>query len=223
MSGGAGKQRSDPDDLRPLHGGRHSIPPEVLAHNQRERLLAALASCVARDGYNATTIGRITSAASVSRRTFYEHFDGKEECFLAAYEALDNYVETLIDQAAEERDEWPDQVAAAFRAVTAFLASRPNFARLYLLEAAVVGEAANAAREKTATRFVELLEPGRRLRDVDPGIEEGLVGGIMTLLGRRVLNGEADQLDAFAPAVIEFALSPYLGVEEARAVIARGA
>jgi AcrR family transcriptional regulator len=223
VSQDAGKEPEDTGTLRPLHGGRHSIPPEVLAHNQRERLLAALASCVAEHGYNATTIGQITGAASVSRRTFYEHFDGKEECFLAAYEALDGYVETLMKQAADEREEWPDRVAAAVRAVTAFLASRPNFARLYLVEAAVVGEAANAVREKTAQRFVELLEPGRRLRDVDPGIEVGLVGGIITLLGRRVLNGEADRLDAFAPAVIEFALSPYLGVEEARAVIARSA
>ncbi|HEY1286335.1 MAG TPA: TetR/AcrR family transcriptional regulator [Solirubrobacterales bacterium] len=221
MSQGAGKEPDDPRSLRPLHGGRHSIPPEILAHNQRERLLAALASCVAEHGYNATTVGEITSAASVSRRTFYEHFDGKQECFLAAYEALDGYIETLMNEAAEEREEWPDRVSAAFRAVTAFLASRPNFARLYLVEAAVVGEGATEARERTARRFVELLEPGRRMRDVESGIEEGLVGGIMTLLGRRVLNGEAERLAAFAPAVIEFALSPYLGGGEARAVVAR--
>ena len=219
----ASKEVGDPGSLRPLHGGRHSIPPEVLAHNQRERMLAALASCVAEYGYNATTIGQITSAASVSRRTFYEHFDGKEECFLAAYEALDGYVETLMKEAAGDKEQWPDRVAAAVREVTAFLASRPNLARIYLVEVAVVGEAANATREKTTTRFVTLLEPGRRLREVDPGVEEGLVGGIVTLLGRRVRNGEADQLEALAPAVIEFVLSPYLGVEEARAVIARDA
>lgn len=223
MTQAAGKEPDEPVSLRPLHGGRHSIPPEVLAHNQRERLLAALASCVAEHGYNATTIGEITSAAAVSRRTFYEHFDSKEECFLAAYEALDGYIETLMKQAVEEKEEWPDRVAAVIRAVTAFLASRPNFARLYLVEAAVVGEASNEARERTARRFIELLEPGRSLRDVEPGIEEGLVGGIVTLLGRRVLRGEADRLEAFAPTVIEFALGPYLGVDEARAVVARSA
>ncbi len=222
VSQAAGSEPNDPRILGPLHGGRHSIPPDVLSHHQRERLLAALASCVAENGYNATTVAQITSAASVSRRTFYEHFDGKEECFVAAYEALDRYIETLMKEAAGDSEEWPDRVAAAVRAVIAFLASRPNLARIYLVEVAVVGEAANAAREKTTTRFVGLLEPGRRLREVDPGVEEGLVGGVVTLLGRRVLNGEADQLDAFAPAVIEFVLSPYLGVDEARAVIARG-
>jgi AcrR family transcriptional regulator len=220
-SRGSSNEPEDPGHLRPLHGGRHSIPADVLAHNQRERLLAALASCVAEHGYNATTISQITSAASVSRRTFYEHFAGKEECFLAAYEALDSYLGTLMDEAVKAEDDWADQVAAAFAAVIAFLASRPNFARLYLLEAAVVGEGMAAAREKTAQRFIALLEPGRKYRDVDPGIEEGLVGGIVTLLGRRVLGGEAAELDRFAPGVIEFALSPYLGVDEARKAIAR--
>jgi AcrR family transcriptional regulator len=211
----------DPGSLRPLHGGRHSIPADVLAHNQRERLLAALASCVAEHGYNATTISQITSAASVSKRTFYEHFAGKEECFHAAYEALDGYLGTVIDEAVEREPEWPDQVAAAFVALIGFLASRPNFARLYLVEAAVVGEGMADAREITAKRFIALLEPGRKYRDVDPGIEEGLVGGIVTLLGRRVLNGEAADLDRFAPGLLEFALAPYLGVDEARKAIAR--
>ena len=220
-SGGSGNEPEESGQLRPLHGGRHSIPADVLAHNQRERLLAALASCVAEHGYNATTISQITSAASVSRRTFYEHFAGKEECFLAAYEALDSYLATLMDEAVEEQTEWSDQVAAAFVALIAFLASRPNFARLYLVEAAVVGEGMADAREKTAKRFIALLEPGRKHRDVDPGIEEGLVGGVVTLLSRRVLSGEAAELDRFAPGLLEFALVPYLGVDEARRTIAR--
>jgi AcrR family transcriptional regulator len=215
---------NDPEEsgsLRPLHGGRHSIPADVLAHNQRERLLAALAACVSEHGYNATTIAQITAAASVSRRTFYEHFAGKEECFLAAYEALDSYLATLMDEAVEGEDEWPDQVAAAFIALIGFLASRPNFARLYLVEAAVVGEGMAEARAITAKRFIALLEPGRKYRDVDRGVEEGLVGGIVTLLGRRIVGGEAAQLDRFAPGLLEFALAPYLGADEARKAIAR--
>jgi AcrR family transcriptional regulator len=207
--------------LRPLHGGRHSIPADVLAHNQRERLIAALASCVAEHGYNATTITQITTAASVSRRTFYEHFAGKEECFVAAYDALDTYLGMLMAEAVEQHDGWPDQVAAALTALISFLASRPNFARMYLLESAVVGEAMAGPRERTALRFVALLEPGRDRRDLDPGIEDGLVGGIVTLLGRRLLVGDAAELERFIPAVIEFALAPYLGGDEARRTASR--
>jgi AcrR family transcriptional regulator len=224
-NGGSSREREAGGQLRPLHGGRHSIPADILAHNQRERLIAGLASTVAERGYNAATIAQIAEAASVSKRTFYEHFANKEECFLAAYEALDDYLATVLAEAFETEDEWPDQVTAAAAALISFLASRPNFARLYLVEAAVVGEAMSAPREATAARLIALLEPGRRYRGVDPemaeGMEEGLVGGILTLLGRRVMSGEAERLERFTPAVIEFALAPYLGSEEARVVIER--
>lgn len=213
----------DPASLRPLHGGRHSIPPDVLAHNQRERLLSALVSCVAERGYNATTISQITDVASVSKRTFYEHFPGKEECFVSAYDALDTYLAGLMQKAADLEAEWSDEVAAALAALIRFLAARPNLARVYLLEVAAVGEGMVASREATTRRFIALLEPGRQYREVESGIEEGLVGGILTLLSRRILGGEAGQLDRFIPAVIEFALAPYLGVDEARRVIARHA
>jgi AcrR family transcriptional regulator len=224
-----GNQASSRDreagQLRPLHGGRHSIPADVLAHNQRERLIAGLAATVAEQGYNAATVAQIAEAASVSKRTFYEHFSNKEECFAAAYAALDGYLATVVDEAVRTESEWPDQVAAAAGALIGFLASRPSFARVYLVEVVVVGEAMIAARNATAERLIALLEPGRRYRGVDPemaeGIEEGLVGGILTLLGRRVISGEAERLARFTPAAIEFALAPYLGKEEARRVSGR--
>jgi len=217
---------NDPEDcgrLRPLHGGRHGIPPDLLSHDQRERLIAALASCVAENGYNATTITQITATAAVSRRTFYEQFDGKEACFLAAYEALDSHLAMVIGEAVESESEWPGQVAATFEALIALLASRPALARLYLVESAVVGEPIAEARERTVRRFTTLLESGReysdRLADPPERIEEGLIGGILTLLGCRLRTGEAE-LEFLLPVVLEFALAPYLGANAAHQVAA---
>jgi AcrR family transcriptional regulator len=205
--------------MRPLHGGRHSLPADLVAHDQRERLLAALATDVAEVGYNKTTVTRIIGIASVSRRTFYENFADKEACFLAAYDALDEYIAGVMKEAAEEEKEWPEQVGATFFALVDFLASRPNFARLYLVEAAAVGEGMASRREATADRFIALLEPGREYRGegrpLADGIEEALVGGVVTLLARRILAGEAERLDEVLPSVVEFALAPYLGGEEA--------
>ena len=210
--------------LGPLPSGRHSISPEVLAHNQRERLLAAVAQLVAENGYAETTIRQIADTASVSRRTVYEQFTGKEDVFAAAYGALDDHLAKLMADAAAAEEEWPDRAAAAFAALIRFLSSSPNFARLYLIEVAAVGEPLVAAREKAAGRLVDLLAPGReyaRAREPAEGIEEALAGGIVVLLTRRVVAGDAAQLTDFTPAVIEFALTPYLGVEAAREVAAR--
>ena len=73
--------------------GRHRLPREVVARSQRDRLLEAAIRVVAEKGYAALTIGDLTGAAGVSRTTFYELFDGKEDCFLAAY---DNAVDALV-------------------------------------------------------------------------------------------------------------------------------
>lgn len=210
---------------RPLHGGRHSVRPGALAHNQRERLINALATLVGERGYNGTTIELITETAAVSNRTFYENFSSREECFAAAYEALDNYLATLVAESIAVEEEWPARVAAAAQALISFLASRPGLARLYLVESVIVGEPLVELRQRSADRLTVLLEPGRNQRDISPArasaIEEGLIGGILTLLGRRVAAGEAELLESYAPAVIEFALSPYLGAEEARSIASR--
>jgi AcrR family transcriptional regulator len=194
----------------------------MVAFNQRERLLAALASTVAEDGYNKVTVARITAAASVSRRTFYENFADKEACFIAAYEALDDYLASLMAEAAERESEWPERVASTYGELIRFLASRPELARLYLVEAAAAGERMGPLRRASAERFIELLEPGRRHgekgRELAEGMEEALVGGVMTLLARRVVAGEAEQLGELIASVVEFVLAPYLGTDPARRI-----
>ena len=210
---------------QPLSGGRHSIDPEVVSHNQRERLLGGLVSSAAKHGYNATTVAQIAEDASVSMRTFYEHFADKEACFRAAYEALDAYIATLIAAAVENEAQWPEQAAAAFATLIGFLSEHPNFARIYLVECLVVGDGLAEAREQTTDRFISLLKPGRQSShfeaEVAVGVEEGLIGGIFTLLARQVLTGRAAELDRFVPAVVEFALAPYTSAERARAIGAR--
>jgi AcrR family transcriptional regulator len=213
--------------LQPLHGGRHKLPPDLVAFNQRERLLAATASLVATNGYNAMTVARITETASVSSRTFYEHFVDKEACFLAAYDAVDTYLLELLTSAVAAHEEWSEQVATVLAELIAFFAAHPDLARLTLVEAAVVGEGTLTRREQSAERLIALLAAGRAQRSDDrelpEGIEEALIGGVMTLLSRRVTAGEGTELERFAPAAIEFALTPYLGVAEARAVAAKHA
>lgn len=214
-----------PGGLRPLHGGPHRLSPELVAFNQRERPLAATAEMVAEHGYNQTTIAQITDTASVSRRTFYEHFSGKESCFIAAYDAVATHIGELMVEAANGQGQWPDQVAAALAELLRFLASRPQLARLCLVESAAAGEGMASRHEQTAQRFTAMLAEGRSFRDAErplaEGIEEALIGGITTLLARRIAAGEAEQLERFTPAVVELALAPYVGYDEARRMAAR--
>jgi AcrR family transcriptional regulator len=116
-----------------LPAGRHGLPREFIEQNQRERIITALVDTVAERGYNATTVANITKAASVSRRTFYEHFADKEACFLAAYDMVADHIRASMRAAAESFSDWPQQVRAALATMLRFLAAEPELARLCMV------------------------------------------------------------------------------------------
>ena len=69
-----------------LSAGPHGLDPSVVERVQRERVLEAMTEVVAEIGYQAATVSRILARARISQITFYELFDNKEQCFLAAYD-----------------------------------------------------------------------------------------------------------------------------------------
>jgi AcrR family transcriptional regulator len=207
------------EELGPLPAGRHGFSREQVAHNQRERLIAGLATAVAEEGYRAVTITDITKAARVSRRVFYENFEGKDECFLAAFEVVVGHIRELAEEATSSTGDWPMQAIAAARAVLLFLAAEPDLARLCLVESQAAGPAVSARFHEAVHEVVPYLEQGRDLREGDrelpPTTEESTLGALVLLAGRKVAAGETAQLEDLLPEFTEFILAPYLGAEEA--------
>jgi len=207
------------EELGPLPAGRHGFSREQVAHNQRERLIAGLATAVAEKGYRAVTITDITREARVSRRVFYENFEGKDECFLAAFEVVVGHIRELAQEATASIDDWPGQATAAARAVLLFLAEEPDLARLCLVESQAAGPLVSARFHEAVHEVVPYLEQGRGLREGDrelpPTTEESTLGALVLLAGRKVAAGEATALEDLLPELVEFILAPYLGAEEA--------
>src|SRR4051812_30467577 len=93
--------------VRVLPRGRHAAPREVVVESQRTRMLSAMASAVAEKGYSRTAVADVIDRAGVSRKTFYEHFANKEECFLAAYdEGVDLLLEAIDEAVRESAPGW---------------------------------------------------------------------------------------------------------------------
>src|ERR671919_440519 len=67
--------------------GRHAPPLEVRQDRQRRRLYAAAGAIFARVGYADATAEAIARRAGMSKATFYEHFDNKEDCIVALHDA----------------------------------------------------------------------------------------------------------------------------------------
>ena len=201
-----------------LPAGRHGLPREFIAQNQRERIITALVDTVAERGYNATTVANITKAASVSRRTFYEHFADKEACFLAAYEMVAEHIAASMRAAAESFDEWPQKVRAALATLLRFLAGEPELARVCMIEPIAAGGEIAARHRASMQALVEILKAGRPEhggRPLPEATEETLVGGIVSLVVREISADHAEKLEALLPDLVELTLSPYVGPEEA--------
>ena len=213
-----------PPELARLPPGRHGLPREFVTHNQRERLIAGLAEAVAENGYSGTTIAHITRHAAVSRRTFYEHFSSKDECFVAAYDTVMAELRERVSEGFEEADDWAHGVRSGIAAMLAFLAAEPQLARLSMVEALVAGPVVIEHYDAAIQSFVPYFRSGREgrppevLARLSPTTEEALVGGMVSLISRRIIAGKAEDLEELLPDLVEFTLTPYLGSQEAAEV-----
>src|SRR5215207_6637480 len=98
-------------------------------HEHRHRLLEGMAHAVAAKGYADTTIADIVREASVSRRTFYEHFSTKSECLIALYEAASHNALKVLRDSIDPLHEWQTQVEHALAAYLGCMAQNPVLMR----------------------------------------------------------------------------------------------
>jgi AcrR family transcriptional regulator len=148
---------------RGLPRGDGNVSRSFVVHSQRERILDALANLSSAQGYGASTIPEIVQEAAVSVQAFYEHFSGKEDVFLVAYEIGHRKARAIVERAYKSQEDWPEGVRAGIAALFDFLASEPSFAHLAIVDALTASpKTATAAQEGTGA-YARLLEPGLEL------------------------------------------------------------
>jgi AcrR family transcriptional regulator len=212
----------------PRRGGGRS--DSALPAPQRERILDAIERLVAERGCAGSSIEAIVKAAGVSSVTFYEFFDGKEACFVAAFErAVEAAAAELARAAAGDPASgglsWPEQIATGLRALTGLIAAEPQRARLCLVEAQTGGPELSLCFEAALDRVAAKLREGRALpsapSDLPATHEEATAGALAWLLRERLETGDADGLEALYPELIDIALAPYLEDGEPQPVSAQ--
>lgn len=210
-----------PPQLARLPSGRHGLPRDFVAANHRDRLIAACAQQVQERGYGETTVAHIIKAAAVSRRTFYEHFEDKEACFIATYDLLMEFLRARIFTAFEAESDWPRQVRAALAAMLDFCAAEPGLSRLALAEPLAAGPPVSEHHRQVIAGFAPLLAGGREMAGPNrpaAEAEEAVVAGIALLVTKRILAGQAEDLPVLLPDLLATTLTPFLGVEQAERI-----
>jgi AcrR family transcriptional regulator len=164
-----------------------------VAASQRTRLLEAVGRAVAEKGYAAATIDDIVRGAGVSKKTFYEHFQDKLECFLAAYEAASDELYEHVREAqdgAGAAGAWLERTHAGIHAYLRWLAAEPALARVFLIEIAAAGPEALARRERLRDRYAERM---RELQDPRIGVPDEIFHAVVAaaddLVVRRLREG----------------------------------
>jgi AcrR family transcriptional regulator len=155
----------------PLPRGRHRLPAEAVRASQRERILRAMMECVARYGYEATTVPQVVATARVSRNAYYEFFSDKADCFIAVCdEAARELLAELLALAAEE--DWIEATRIGAHSYLRWWQRRPTLARAYFLSLPAVGERAMHQRERQYAAFRAMFaDLGRRARAEQPELE----------------------------------------------------
>jgi AcrR family transcriptional regulator len=210
-------ERRDSLFLAPLAG----LEVDVAAW-QRARMLDGMARAVAARGYARVTVADVVRLAGVSRRTFYEQFADKEDCFLAAYRTgtalFGGDILAAIGQLPPEAG-WRERLEAGMGRYTAVLAADPGFARAFVIDVLGAGPRAVALRRQGQERFVDLF---RRLSDravreeaalgpVPDLFLYALVGGISELVQRQILDEGAESLIELTPGLIRLAAAVITG------------
>lgn len=167
---------------RRLPRGSHGIPADVVARNQRERLIAAMAEACAERGYAQASVAEVAKRAGVSSLTFYKQFAGKQDCMLAAHRQLLGRLLEEVDRVTDE-ETGAAQERVTIRAALALFAADPPSARLLTVEVLAAGPEGAARHDATVEAFAERL-----------GTTWVIAAGMLALVGKLVLADEADRL-----------------------------
>jgi AcrR family transcriptional regulator len=213
-----------PEHLMPLPSERRQLPREVMDRHQRDHILDAAVAVFAKRGYPATTVDHIVAAARIGVGSFYQLFDGKQDCFLRLFERILAEGRERIEVAIPDSAGQPEKVCAALRALLEAIGAEPLRARIVLVEAQTAGPKALARYEASIAQIVPEL---RRCRDASPlaaelpqTLELATLGGVVWFLQQRIVLSEIDDAPALLPELVEIVLEPYVGHEQAARLLA---
>jgi AcrR family transcriptional regulator len=195
---------------------RPAISREFIAQHKRQRIMDALAELAAEQGYEATKISDIVRRAKVARKTLYDNFSGKEEVFLAAFDAARDEALERVQAGCAEADDgagWRERVDAGLAAFLGYVAEQPALARMCMIEALSATPATTQRYEEALQAFVDVAQESLpRDERLPETIDETLVGGVAWIVYRSIRRGEAERAEELLPELGEFMSGPYLEV-----------
>ncbi len=185
-------------------------PAQAPKQTQRERLLQAMIELSARAGYQAASIAQLSSRAGVSSATFYEQFEGKEDCFVNAYLAVSERVLEQLEPVPQDTvmsdEEWSQAARAALGRLLSAIQRDPDGGRVLYIESMAGGQRMLEARRRVLEEFEQRAQD---LLDSTPAGHSALdlpatalVGATRAIVTRHLRTDDHDELPALASDLV---------------------
>lgn len=203
------------------------LPRSGLAEVQRARLLSSALEAVGEHGYCAFTVGHVIERAKVSRKTFYEVFSDRDECFGMLFERGVSELERRLADAYREQGSWREGIRAAVVEALAFIEEQPALARLCVVDSLAAGPSTAQRRQHLLEQLCAVVERGRaersgqRRREPPEVAGEGAVGAVLTVLHTRLLQRSSSPYMELAGQLTSMLVLPYLGAGVAQRELQR--
>jgi AcrR family transcriptional regulator/DNA-binding MarR family transcriptional regulator len=209
------------------HPERTGLPRARVTEIQRRRMIAAAVEAVQDVGYARMSVSQVIARARVSRRTFYEAFDGREDCFLAAFDCALSQGSLIASEAYERESGWQAGIRAALAGVLSLIDEEPSLAKVCVVDALLAGERVLGRRREVLDDLARAIDEGRAatcsIREPLPLAAECVVGALFTVLHTRLLDpGRGSMTDLLRPLMAMIVL-PYMGAGAANRELRRPA
>jgi AcrR family transcriptional regulator len=175
--------------------GREALAGGRVGEIQRQRIIGAVAGVAAEKGAANVTVAHVVARAGISRRTFYEQFEDREVCLLAALDEAIDHAAGLVIPAYEGQVRWRERMRAGLAALLLFLDDEPGLGRLCVVEALGAGPLALELRARCMAALIGAVDEARvevaPARQPPPMAAEGVVGAVLSIVHSRILARDA--------------------------------
>jgi AcrR family transcriptional regulator len=187
---------------------------------QRTRLLAAAVEAIGEMGYARMTVEQVITRARVSRKTFYDAFADREDCFLAAFEQTHSQAWRAASEACAPEARWRERVRSGLGRLLMLIEEEPGLARLWIVEALGAGDRVLERRAEALNQFADVIRQGGAAAKDERRPSEvtalGVVGGVFAVLHTRLLMGADRPPTDLLNGLMSMIVLPYLGQRAAR-------
>jgi AcrR family transcriptional regulator len=203
------------DSIRPLFprlgSGRHGLAPAEVERHQIARLEGAMVEATSRHGFSGTTVAELVGLAGVSKSTFYQHFDSKQDCFLATFDAIIDEVTKRVTETFREPGDFRERLTRALKTFTEIAADEPAAASLVAVDSLTLGKVGIAHRERGSKAFELMIQQSfdhsPSAIEVSDTTVRAIVAGIRGVVYRSLRARQADRLPQVVDELVAWALS----------------